>query len=100
MAREGAFYAQFNPGRVDCVTGDDILGRAQAESPGTVVDVKVERRQGAAVVELTGCAATADPGDTIIVTVTTDMTIITPLVGAITGPEVVIGGFSEVTVQG
>lgn len=105
MAREGAAYGQFNPARVaNCATGDDIVGRAQAENPGLAVTVAVKRRaQATGVVTAlpqTCTTASAVAGDSIIVTVTTEMTVLTPLVSITTGSVADVSGSSEMVVQG
>ncbi|MCD9623535.1 TadE/TadG family type IV pilus assembly protein [Rhabdothermincola salaria] len=100
MAREGAFYGQFHPGRVECSSGDDIVGEVQAESPGADVEVQVFRDRGGVITELTGCSGSALSGDLLEVVVTTEMPIVTPLVGALTGSVLGIDGSAEVAVQG
>lgn len=100
MAREGAFYGQFHPGRVECPSGDDIVGEVEAESDGIDVEVEVFRDRAGTVTQLTGCSGTAQPGDLLEVVVTTEMQVVTPLVGAITGQVLEIDGSADVAVQG
>lgn len=103
MAREGAFYGQFAPTRVNGCTGDDVVDRAKAEDPSlaATATVTVQRRVGTTLTTITGCqTATVNPGDTLVVKVTSPLKVLTPLVGAITGPSVTVGGLAEVVVQG
>ncbi|MBI2705981.1 MAG: pilus assembly protein [Actinobacteria bacterium] len=102
MAREGASYAQFNSGRVNCSSGDDITKVAKAEDPavtGPSVAVQWFNTSGVAVSTPT-CASPATSGYIIRVKVTKTMTIITPLVSRITGNPVTVGGFEYVAAQG
>jgi Flp pilus assembly protein TadG len=102
MAREGAFYGQFQPSRVECSSGEDIVERAEAEDPDLAIAVRVQQRDsGGNLTDVTGCETVTVPaGNTLLVTVESDLEIITPLVGAITGSSVSVSGTSEVVVQG
>ena len=89
MAREGAFAAQYDP----CDTGA-VTAAARAEDPGIgAVDVTVTRRGG-------GSACGTSAGDEVVVTVSRSLTVMTPLVAAVTGPTVEVRGTATVVVQG
>lgn len=101
MAREGASYAQYYPGRVDGCTTDSITSLAKLETS-SVSNATVSVRQvtGSTSTPLTGCTSSIPPGSRIRVTVSAPMTIITPLVSAVVGNPVTVSGYQEVVVQG
>lgn len=89
MAREGAFAAQYDP----CDT-TAVEAAARSEDPGVgAVDVSVTRPGG-------GSACGASAGDEVRVTVSRSLTVMTPLVAAVTGPTIVVRGTATVVVQG
>ena len=87
-AREGAFYGQFDA----CDTAG-IQDAADDEDP----DVTSEPGY---VVTSSTPSCPANGGDELTVEVSADMTILTPLVSAITGPTVTVTGSASVVVQG
>jgi Flp pilus assembly protein TadG len=108
MAREGAMYAQFFPGRVANQTSGDncdaqsITTRALGEDPGVsgaTVTVTVTDLTTGTV--LTGCdTSTVAAGDRIQVKVSqTNFQPLTPL-SAVTGRNVTISGSIDVVAQG
>ena len=102
MAREGANYAQFNSGRINCTTGADITKVAKAEDIGVTpatVTVQWLNSSGVAVTPPV-CGDPATPGYMVRVNVSTPMTLITPIVGKVTGNPVIINGYEQVVVQG
>jgi Flp pilus assembly protein TadG len=103
-AREGAAYVQMSPGSIDssgtCADPDNVTYRAlheDANSAGWTVTVTNTDTN----TPVTGCAATgAAPGTHLKVSVQSNMTILTPLVSALTGRTKAIHGTAEVVVQG
>jgi Flp pilus assembly protein TadG len=102
-AREGASFAQLNPGKVDssgiCAGSNNITWHVRNESsaPNTY-GVKVTRADGT---EVTGCNAGSIPasGTTIRVTASTTLPIITPFVENILGGDPTVSASVAVRVQ-
>ena len=87
-AREGGFYGQFHP----C----DDAGVAAATG---LEDPTITSEPGYVVVStVSGCPS--NPTGELKVSASADMDILTPLVSAITGPEVTVTGEITVAVQG
>jgi hypothetical protein len=66
--------------------------------------VTVAKQQGASLIPYTGCGtpsgATVSPGDTVVVTVKANFSVITPVVGALVGNTIVVSKSTSVVVQG
>lgn len=106
-AREGAAFAQLAPNDVSCSPGDDITERVLAENadlsslPGFEIAVFEEDGAGEPTVPVTGCGTgSASSGERVLVEVSADHQILTPMVERIVGSTIRITGASEVEVQG
>jgi Flp pilus assembly protein TadG len=100
MAREGAFYAQYHPSDVVGCSPSSITSVAQREDSslaGTVVTV-ADGTTGSTITN--NCGAAPVPGQRIKVKVTSQMSILAPLIAVIVGPNLAISSTSEVVVQG
>jgi Flp pilus assembly protein TadG len=106
MAREGAHYAQFNSGRVNCSTGLSIRSVALAESSVSGATVRVRQYPSLTATtpstpDLSGCSSTnLAPGVRILVEVSAPMQLMTPLITPVTGTTVTVRGWEEVVMQG
>jgi Flp pilus assembly protein TadG len=101
MAREGAFYAQYNPSKITCAAptptvASTALGEDSGLSGATVTVTDV----------LTGlpvpndCSAAGTPGNRVKVTVSYSMPLLTPLMVVLVGPKLTISSSTVVVVQG
>src|SRR5690348_14719068 len=94
-AREGARYAAYSPEMVAttgvCTPPDSITWAATHEGGSTSWTVNVDKMTGAVATPITGCrtlqdpAATVLPGARVRVRVSTQFTVLTPLVAQIVG---------------
>ena len=99
MAREGAFYAQYHPHDVTGCSPTSITALALAEDTDvTGATVTVTRSDGVAMTNLCGAGPTY--GVRVNVTVTKQMTVFTPFVGAVTGSTVRVSSTVQVIMQG
>ncbi|MEY2420871.1 MAG: hypothetical protein QOI95_938 [Acidimicrobiaceae bacterium] len=109
-SREGAAIAQFKPGNVNtgCASGSNIVDRASSEDSGLAAapgfTVTVAKQVGASRVAFTGCGTptgtTVSAGDTVVVTVTANFSVITPIIASMIGNTVVVSKSTSVVVQG
>ncbi|MEY2434709.1 MAG: TadE-like protein [Acidimicrobiaceae bacterium] len=109
-SREGAAIAQFKPGNVNtgCDSGSNVFDRASNEDTGLAsasgFNVTVAKQVGASLVAFTGCGTpvgtTVSAGDTVVVTVKANFSVITPLVGSLVGNTIVVSKSTSVVVQG
>jgi Flp pilus assembly protein TadG len=109
-SREGAAIAQFKPGNVNtgCASGSNVVDRASNEDTGLAsasgYTVTVAKQVGSSLVPFTGCGTpvgtTVSSGDTVVVTVTANFSVITPVVASMIGNTVVVSKSTSVVVQG
>lgn len=109
-SREGAAIAQFKPGNVNtgCASGSNVVDRASNEDAGLATasgfTVTVAKQVGASQVAFTGCGApvgtTVVAGDTVVVTVKANFSVITPVIASMIGNTVVVSKSTSVVVQG
>ena len=107
MAREGGMYAQYFPAEVasqsstDNCAAQSITTRALGEDP-SLTGVTITVTDVTTSTVISGCnAQTIEAGDRIqIKAAETNFQPLTPLVSAITGPNVTISGSIQVVVQG
>jgi Flp pilus assembly protein TadG len=110
-SREGAAIAQFKPGNVNtgCASGSNIVDRASNEDTGLAAvsgfTVTVAKQVGASQVAFTGCGTpsgglSVSAGDTVVVTVKANFSVITPIIGSMVGNTMVISKSTSVVVQG
>jgi Flp pilus assembly protein TadG len=109
-SREGAAIAQFKPGNVNtgCASGSNVVDRASGEDSGLAASsgftVSVAKQVGAAQIAFTGCGApvgtTVSSGDTVVVTVKANFSVITPIIGSMVGNTIVVSKSTSVVVQG
>lgn len=109
-SREGAAIAQFKPGNVNtgCASGSNVVDRASNEDTGLAVvsgfSVTIAKQVGASQVAFTGCGtpvgATVSAGDTVVVTVKANFSVITPIIGSMVGNTIVVSRSTSVVVQG
>lgn len=102
-AREGAAFAQLDPNDVSCGVNGNIVDRAMREDERMDGDVRVfaEDPSGDLTVELFGCAGdVAKPGQRVLVEVTDNFDVLTPMVERIVGDQILLTGAAEIRVQG
>jgi Flp pilus assembly protein TadG len=109
-SREGAAIAQFKPGNVNtgCASGSNIVDRASNEDTGLAsasgFTVTVAKQVGASNVAFTGCGlpvgTTVSAGDTVVVTVSANFSVVTPVIASMIGNTVVLSKSTSVVVQG
>lgn len=107
-AREGAQYAQIEPNRVNCTGDDDVPGAVLREDPdlATLPNFSVEvwtdtEGYSDLALPITGCGGErGDPDDRLLVQVSADFDVITPLVEDIVGRTIRVDGDAIVEVQG
>ncbi len=114
-AREGAAIAELTPYRVNrgCQGGANVLDRVDRQdpnlsgggtAPGYTVTVS-KRLPGGGLQAYTGCTTatsglTVSPGDRVVVKVTRDITIHSPVAAAVIGDTATLSRQVEVVVQG
>lgn len=98
-SREGAAYAQLNPSRVDCGTGESVKSRVQGEDAALApnVTITVLRANNSTVPPCTSSSVVV--GEKLRVRVATDFDVITPFVGIFTGDPINLKATTEVIVQ-
>jgi Flp pilus assembly protein TadG len=109
-SREGAAIAQFKPGNVNtgCASGSNVVDRASNEDSGlssaSGFTVTVAKQVGGSQTPFTGCGApvgtTVAAGDTVVVTVKVNFSVLTPIIGAMVGNTIVLTKSTSVVVQG
>lgn len=109
-SREGAAIAQYKPGNVNtgCASGSNVVDRASNEDTGLAASsgftVTVAKQVGASLVAFTGCGTpvgtTVSAGDTVVVTVKANFSVITPVIASMIGDTVVVSKSTSVVVQG
>ena len=100
MAREGAFYAQYYPTNIAGCPGGSITAAAVNEDPTLSSAIVAVTDASTGIPVANSCGASPVPGTRIRVRVTSQMSVFTPLVGALIGDPVTIGSSTEVVVQG
>jgi len=100
MAREGAFYAQYAPSNVTGCTPTNITDVALKEDPNASGATVVVTNGVTGVAIVNSCGAKPVPGTQIRVTVSSQMKILTPLIGAMIGDTVNVSSSTNVQVQG
>jgi Flp pilus assembly protein TadG len=109
-SREGAAIAQFKPGNVNtgCASGSNIVDRASSEDSSLASSsgfkVTVAKQVGASQVAFTGCGTpvgtTVSAGDTVVVTVKANFSVLTPIIASMVGNTMVVSKSTSVVVQG
>jgi len=109
-SREGAAIAQFKPGNVNtgCASGNNIVDRASNEDTSLAAtsgfSVTVAKVVGGTQTTFTGCGtpvgATVSSGDTVIVTVKANFSVLTPIIASMIGNTVLLSKSTTVVVQG
>jgi Flp pilus assembly protein TadG len=102
-AREGAAFAQIYPNDVTCGDKGTIVAHAMNEDPDMVGTVRVfgEDANGDLTVPITGCGSdVVVSGERVLVEVSADFDVMTPMVESIVGSKINLTGSAEIEAQG